>query len=494
MSQPSDLWENYTTPEPEESHPDLRTTLRLLLDAGLAGNLDARTEYDVLKVTSISTIPRWVMKIVNSSLNPKRAKIISPHLDDSIISLVISSILALLFHEASFEERRVQIRKSLSEFSAGMKRSALNSAIERGIHPYDTEYTRLMNQVTQFTQSLKDVVDQVEILVYKAVLIEDFLWLHPCQLTTKQKESIVREISDPWSLGDHSTLKRILVVERELEDIFLEFNATAEERSIEISRLLEASITQRTKLGVLDRFTALRTGNTNKGQSHNATPLKIVTREDYKENIRRFVRTLESLTREQQNRVLHIALRLNDENILHLDDTLTLLQNYSGTDHLDMMEKMYHNFQSIIAEVDEITPLRPMIPTKLPPTESAADIMKRLDTAKQISWGDVIKLKRALLRNEIPEDLTVACLKHIICFELSKGGHHPGKHGRPYRVELGSVVSKSLKDQHSALGQQALQELIKEGMIVSRDNGSTPRKDTESVKLSAPAMHRYRHI
>jgi hypothetical protein len=214
--------------------------------------------------------------------------------------------------------------------------------------------------------------------------------------------------------------------------------------------------------------------------------------------IKRFVRNLTHLTREEQNIVMRYALKLDNEELLSITTTMAELKQYSGDDQHDYIARRYHELSakpSYKAQVDEVTMLRPAVKPQFARPESIADVLARLNASSQVDPNDVMRLQKLLKENSISEEQAIAAVKHIICYRLAHGStnRRTGKH-YPYRIDLNKVAPRFSPCGSEEIGRKVVEQMVRTGELGHRNSASKLPAPSDPVKLSPQLLHKYRGI
>ena len=497
-----------------------KTIIRWALDAGLAGNAKAKARYDRSRILCRSDVPGWTMKWIQEMIvTLEREPIV-----DSSSDFISVPLIAKLSHQNLVRQiKRIDrhLKKLLwapASHTPKVKSWKLEYAratqiIQSRIDRYESKGQLLMIArmhydllvATQHRLMLfGNLFDKFIPMLCASIWLEDFLSLHPCLLEDHEKLAIIYNCSDdPWQLHGHPNIQLILEAEGELRELFQRYGITTEERSKAVRRLMRSTITKSSLRKVSEWVISLRPPVpsakpkitplspppaptiTGVKPSPTAQPL------NRRDLIRSFVRSRSSLSHPEQNQIMWLILRLDNEGLANASELIDQLANHPEDDLLAYLELRYHELTATVIELEEPAKvIRPTVLPKLPPEETSEEFLDRLSSAKQICRPDILRLRILISRNQIPSPRLEEALTHIICSRLAYGGSLSGIH-RPYRIRLDSLSKLYSPPGLKSACDRVVEQLIGEDIIIHRQHAARRPEPKSPVRLSPQAMHKY---
>jgi len=496
-----------------------KTIIRWFLDAGLAGDTKARSRYSRSRILGRQDLPDWIVPIIQSLIRGAKQQPVSmghiAQIEDSIIRAEMSKKLSSLMSDAdnrlekhlfspgpyatrqkewrNYHMASIRLMGALNQIAA---RRWLIGLMNDGTQDYATA-------TTQRHELFNQIADQVLSLIASSIWLEDFLSLHPCQLQAHEKIVLIQDRQDPWQLCDHPTIKNILEAESELRDTFDRYHPTTEERQLCVRRLTRSTITQsslrKVKEWLIERKRAITPTRSTTPQlaaadigaepaiSRCHTPVTI----SRKDLVRVFARGLTSLSRLEQNQVRWLIIKVDDKGLESASTLIDQLASHPVNDILPYLELRYHELMAMEVELE--TPdqaIRPIVPPKLPPEETADQLLARIDTARTINCADIGQVRKLIGNKQLTPDQLSQAITHLVFFRLANdSGHIAGLH-RPYRVLLSTLPKRYSLPGLQAEYNQVISQAVKDGSIIHRHADKRPGL-TDPVKLDPAVMYKY---
>ncbi len=471
-------------------------TIRRHLDAGFAGNLKSRKIYEAQRIIRKVDIPPWVQRRVDTTIRLRYQAIRTPHetllqppgfgSDDKIL-------LQQLYHPAT-KYRREKTFPILDRKRYASKNLTMWKFMPSEILELSAKQQEMQKAEWELYRCLQK---ELTPLICKSVALEDTLWVHPYDLTPREKEEIVEESETIWEIISHPVMQSIIQAEGELQDLFQKYRATTQERNHAIRLFLARGFTTKSKEKVDEWFKARRPkpqiqkpkATIAAATVKNTVPVIVIR--NFRQEVRSFVRGLTELSRAQQNHIMHLALKLHGAGILNMEESLAELTEYTGKDHDAYWERRYLELSAV--EEEELSqPTRPLVRPVLLPAETTEVILARLrDDSQKIATNDITSLRKMLNQGQIKEDLLDEVLGHLLCFRLAHDGKNPRKTG-PYKIRLRTLTKRYLHEHYVPRGEKILASLVASGRIVHRDNRSLIPKPADPVKLCPQALYQYK--
>lgn len=496
------------------------TALKFDLDAGLAGDQQARQRYLKHRLMSDSLIPLWVQTDIANQIAAwvKSAKRSAKYKSSTrAIGHLERFIPTMLYRaepiQAKLAEVDRQIIKHRRAYQRRVARLRLKLLVLRKPDTTATLKRRIESEQEQqaFREDVRELFHQLVTVAFHGLLIQDFLAVHPCTLTDTDRSMIAREVkADPWDLLNVNLVHRIILAEAELADIFERHQATTIERAEATRRLAKGAITERSIQRVDEwltykRLEAKRPKPVPVSQpvapvaqpsiTKTVPPAPVVV--DLQTALKQFARSLTHLSRTEQNLVIRFVIKLNREGLLDTDLAMAELEEYTGDDQHTYIIRRYHDLAakpSYQANGSKV-PLRVAAKPQYRKLETATDILTRLDNEAPINLNDITKLSKLYRDGQVPDDQTYAAIRHILCYRLAHGSakFHRGKH-RPYRIHLASVPIRCTPHGCEEIGRTIVADMVSNGELLYRDNELKTPTASHPVKLSPELMHKYRGI
>lgn len=497
-----------------------KTIIRWALDAGLAGNAKARTRYDRSRILCKSDVPGWAMRQIQELIDKlEREPIANSSANWISIELVANLTHQNLVHEVRKIEKRLKKllwapashTPKVKSWKQGYTKAT--QRIQDLIDRYKSRgrlvaIARMHYDLIVATQHrlilFGQLFDRVIPILCASIWLEDFLSLHPCLLEEHEKLAMINNCSDdPWQLQEHPNIRWILEAEGELGELFQRYGITTEERAKAVRKLMRSTITKSSLRKVSEWVISLRPpapSATPKlvsplpqtvSTAPNVKPISPAPPLNRREAVKLFARGKCSLTRTEQNQIMHLIIKLDNEGLANVSELIDQLVNHPADDLLSHLELRYHELTATIIELEEPTRvIRPTVLPKLPPEETPEELLDRLLSANRIGHSDTLRLRVLINRNQIPSHRLEEALTHIICSRLAYGGSLSGIH-RPYRIRLDSLSKLYSPPGLKSACDRVVEQLIGEDVIIHRQHATRRPEPKSPVKLSPKAMHKY---